>query len=248
MDETQRALILKIGQFREADLWIRILTPQHGILTTFAFGGKKSRRRFCGCLDPLNEILVHIKSNRDGSYLTLTEGSLLHAPRRLREDQQRLGLAVNCLRFVDALPIGGEASPQVFSLLQETLQVLEAEPKAPICFPLFFRGRLAFDLGYVPELRSCCICGKDCHDSWAFHVEEGRLYCRNCGSTSGPGLSLPLGREALDALEFIRCATPMEWARSELCGQGLRESLRVVDSFVRFHIGLAWEGGGFRKV
>ncbi len=246
MDQTQRAVILKIGQFRESDLWVRLLTPQHGILTTFAFGGRKSRRRFCGCLDPLNEILAHIKSNRAGSYLTLTEGSLLHAPRRLREDQPRLGMAVNCLKFVDALPIGGEASPAAFSLLQETLLALEAEPRAPACFPVFFRGRLAFDLGFVPCLDSCCVCGRR-HGPWWFQVEEGRLFCPDCRK-AGPGLDLHLGTEALRTLEFIRSAAPGEWTRSEFCGQGLREGLRAVDSFVRFHVGLAWDRGSFRVI
>ncbi len=42
------ALVLRIGHFRENDLWLKLLCRKRGLLTLFAFGGSKSKRRFCG--------------------------------------------------------------------------------------------------------------------------------------------------------------------------------------------------------
>lgn len=56
MEWTDTALVLHVGRFREADLWVRLLAPGQGLVTAFAFGGSKSRRRFTGCLDVFNLI------------------------------------------------------------------------------------------------------------------------------------------------------------------------------------------------
>ena len=54
MQWTDDALVLRIGKFREADMWVRFLARDKGLVTAFAFGGSRSRRRFTGCLDAFN--------------------------------------------------------------------------------------------------------------------------------------------------------------------------------------------------
>lgn len=107
MEFTEQGLVLRVGRFREADLWVRFLSRRRGILTAFAFGGSRSRRRFSGCLDLFNMLSVSVKSTRGGDYLALQEATLLRGPDRLRRDWRRCGMATNCLRFVEAL--GAEA-------------------------------------------------------------------------------------------------------------------------------------------
>lgn len=248
MDQTERAIILKTGRFREADLWVRLLTPQLGVLTAFAFGGLRSRRRFCGCLDVMNQILVHLKSSRTGEYLSMTESSLLHSPRRLREDPFRLGLAVNCLKFLDALTIDPETGAMAHQLLLDSMETLETAETAPSSFPVFFRGRLAFDLGFAPELEVCCVCGRPHPQGGVMRVEQGRLACCECPSPEDQGLNLPLSAGALEALRVLRHGSPNDWVALRLPAEDLRQGLRAVDSFVRFHLGLAWDRTGFRRV
>ena len=116
---TDKALVIQVGRFREADMWVRLLTRRQGVLTAFAFGGSRSRRRFCGCLDIGNSILCRVKSARAAGYLALQEASLLLGLRRLRTDGQRLGLAMNCLRFLELLEVQGEEAQGVFAHLAE---------------------------------------------------------------------------------------------------------------------------------
>jgi DNA repair protein RecO (recombination protein O) len=114
---TERAIVLRLGGFREADLWLRLFSPGRGIFSAFAFGGSKSRRRFSGCLDLFNEALFHIKSSGQnferGGYLTLQEGTLLRGPDRLRRDWRKLGVAINCSLFLESFcqDIGPDAGP-----------------------------------------------------------------------------------------------------------------------------------------
>ncbi|MCA1743041.1 MAG: recombination protein O N-terminal domain-containing protein, partial [Desulfovibrionales bacterium] len=70
MHFSEKVLITRTGRFKEYDLWVRFLSPSMGIMTGFAFGGCKSRRRFSGCLDTLNLVLFKASTGSRGQYLT----------------------------------------------------------------------------------------------------------------------------------------------------------------------------------
>ena len=126
MEWSDTALVLGVGRFRESDLWLRMLTRRHGIVSAFAFGGSRSRRRFCGCLDVLNSLQCRVRSSKDGRFLNLEEAALLQGPRLLRRNWQRMGLAANCLRFVEAMGVGEDAATEAFLLVEDLRAVLES--------------------------------------------------------------------------------------------------------------------------
>ena len=150
MEWTDTALVLHVGRFREADLWVRLLALEQGLVTAFAFGGSRSRRRFTGCLDVFNVIRARVTASRDGQFLNMQESTLLEGPERLRRDWRRQGMAANCVRFMEALGVPPDASPFSFSLLRELLGLLENEERPPELAPLFFRFRLAATPGSSP--------------------------------------------------------------------------------------------------
>ena len=55
------ALVLRMGHFREADLWLKMLCRGHGLLTLFAFGGSRSQtiNHILRDVDA-GDILVHV--------------------------------------------------------------------------------------------------------------------------------------------------------------------------------------------
>ena len=150
MEWTDQALVLRMGAFRESDLWLRLLCREHGLLTLFAFGGSRSRRRFCGCLDVLNSLQCRVRSSKDGRFLNLEEAALLQGTRLLRRNWRRMGLAANCLRFVEAMGVGEDAAEEAFLLVEDLRALLEAEKAPPVLLPLYFRLRLAGALGFAP--------------------------------------------------------------------------------------------------
>ncbi|MFH1968727.1 MAG: recombination protein O N-terminal domain-containing protein, partial [Verrucomicrobiota bacterium] len=70
MEFSEKVLVLRVGTFREADCWVRFFSPTHGLLTAFAFGGRRSRKRFCGCLDQLSQVHFRVSQGRQ-EYLCL---------------------------------------------------------------------------------------------------------------------------------------------------------------------------------
>jgi len=77
MEFSEKVLVLRVGTFREADCWVRFFSPTHGLLTAFAFGGRRSRKRFCGCLDQLSLVHFRVSQGRQ-EYLCLQEGTLIN--------------------------------------------------------------------------------------------------------------------------------------------------------------------------
>lgn len=77
MEWADQAVVLRIGHFRESDLWLKLLCRGRGLLTLFAFGGSRSRRRFCGCLDVLNTLQCRVKTSGRENFLNLEEAVLL---------------------------------------------------------------------------------------------------------------------------------------------------------------------------
>lgn len=248
MEWTDTALVLHVGRFRETDMWLRLLSRRRGILSVFAFGGSRSRKRFCGCLDLLNTLSCRVKSTRNGSYLALEEGVLLRGPQRLRSDWTRLGPAMNCVRFLDALGVTRDGAADAFGLLEATLACLE-EPCPPhALFPLFFRLRLASDQGFAPALDKCSRCGAKNMERGSFLMDEGQMLCPSCtGKTSSTRYAVDVPPGCLDILRAVQREAPARW-NVALTPTQRRACATVIDGFVQYHLGIAWENGRFRRV
>jgi DNA repair protein RecO (recombination protein O) len=269
MEFTERALVLRAGRFRENDVWLKLFCAGRGVLTAFAFGGSRSRRRFCGCLDALTLVDFRIGQSGRGRYLALREGVLRHAFPDLRCNPRKLGLAAHCLKFVEALPCEPGMARPVFDLLLETLATLEAGAAGAELLPLLFKAKLTFEQGLKPDLSLCVRCGQPAfahghgpHGAdgpaacraedmgsgadgrYAFSVERGGLVCSHCGDPQAESLCAGSVR----VLEWIGQSRPADWPRLTLEPEMRRELGRLVDRFVAWHLGLRWENGAYRKI
>jgi DNA repair protein RecO (recombination protein O) len=242
----EQVIVLKVGTFRDIDCWVRFFSPSRGILTGFAFGGCKSRRRFSGCLDEFSHVWFRVSSSRTGHYLVLNEGSLLHRFASLHRDLRRLGMAVNCLKFLEAAHIGQGDAERVFNVFFQTLLMLDQAERVPAHLPLLFRARLTCEYGYRPDFSRCVVCGGNLQ-AWNtvyFQGRHGRVLCPGC-SRDEEG-SLPLSCEASRYLEVLLSQGPESWLQ-EAEPQGWRpEMWALLDSFVQTQMGLSWDQGRFR--
>jgi len=248
MESIEKSLILKVGRFREVDAWLKLFSPRKGVFNAFAFGGSVSRRRFLGCLDPFNVVSFKVKADTTKGYTYLLEGSLVRSHPRLREDQERLGMAVNCLKFLEAAHLGHAGSEAAYDLLLDTLDALDGPERPGGLMPLFFRARMAFDQGFQPDLTACARCGQplDGERPAVLLVEQGKFHCAACRQWSR-GAAAFMGREALEALRALCVQGPARWASMALSGQARMECARAVDLFVEYHLGLTWDHGSFRR-
>ena len=233
------AVIVRMGKFREADVWIRMLCKNHGLQTVFAFGGLKSRRRFCGCLDLFNSLDCRVKICGKGSYLNLTEAVLMGGPRLLRMDWKKMGIAANCLRFLQMLTINSDSSQECFTLLENLRFYLEQYKKPSPQFPFYFRLRLAVALGFGPELSTCGRCGSALRQTALFIGEEGRIFCNECArllSSSWQRRGHWLNSSSLDFLRQVKLTLPQDWHDETLTYNERKCCARAIAAFTQYHL------------
>ena len=79
-----------------------------------------------------------------------------------------------------------------------------------------------------------------------FVVGEGAPCCPNCRHYGD--MSLSLGQEALDVLAKVKEYSPETW--NSLCPspESARQAARLIDVFVRYHLGLEWINGRFKAM
>lgn len=259
MEFTEKALVLRVGRFRENDVWVKLFCVGRGVITAFAFGGSRSRRRFSGCLDQLVLASFRVETSRRGAYNVLQEGALLHGFPGLRGDTRKLGLVAHCLKFVEAVQLGPDGARSVFDLLLETLSTLETGVVGAEMLPLLFKAKLTFEQGLAPDLALCVRCGRPAWDHegadhndterdagrrLAFSVERGGLVCGLCDDAQAE----PLCAGSVRVLEWIGQSRPADWPKLSLEPEMRRELGRLVDRFVAWHLGLRWENGTYRKI
>ena len=246
---TDQAIVLRMGHFRDADLWLKVLFRHKGLLTVFAFGGSRSRRRFCGCLDILNTLRCYVRTSGRQRFLNLAEAQLLSGPVGLRRNWQRGGIAANCLRFAEALGVNAESAAETFTLMEDLRATLDGAESVPAMLPLFFRLRFAGAQGFAPDLARCSACGAEIDEHVFFRMDEGQLLCQACSRAQRFGrYAVSLSGRALGTLRQIQTSLPSAWPTGPLPPADRQPLARAIDGFVQYHLGLAWENGYFRRV
>ena len=251
---TDQAIVLRMGHFRDTDIWLKVLFRHKGLLTVFAFGASHSRRRFCGCLDILNTLRCYVRTSGRQRFLNLTEAELLSGPAGLRTNWQRNGLAANCLRFAEALGVNAESAEETFVLMEDLRHTLDGEHELPALLPLFFRLRFACAQGFAPALDHCSVCGAPAGENILFRMDEGQLVCPACTGLAGvPGggqdrYSVRLPGRALATMRQIQQGLPSDWSSDPMPWQERQAVARAIDGFVQYHLGLMWDNGYFRRV
>lgn len=242
---SEKVIILKIGQFKEADCWVRFFSPSKGQLTAFAFGGLKSKRRFCGCLEVLNYILVHVTSAKKKSYLCLKESILLERFSALQQNPLRMGMAINCVKFLEAAHIGFEDASQAFDLLHSTLKVLLGPQPLPDIFPLLFRAKLTCEYGYNPDFIHCSHCSRkvEAEQRFYFFPQSGSCLCLTCSMEKA--FANIVSGQTLLFLHKLMQATPADWQMQNIPEDIRGQCCAVLDNLVQYHMGLIWKGNRF---
>jgi len=206
-------------------------------------------RRFCGCLDVFNHVDFKVKSCRRGEFFHLLEGRLIESHPRLREKPERLGPAVNCLKFFEAAYCGSECvlgTGEAYALLTDSFRALGGDENPSRFFPLFFRANIAMHQGFFPDFSRCASCGEPLSgkNGVVFHIEEGRFFCQECPPAAGRAV-MRLSQESMRLLAAARTSNPAAWINTLPSPLAGREFAAVVDRFVARHMGLSWENGMF---
>jgi DNA repair protein RecO (recombination protein O) len=171
-------MVLRTIRLGEADRIVTLMTERHGKVRAVAKGVRRTRSKFGSRLEPLSHVaLMGWQGRSDLDIVNQVE--VIDANRVVREDLDRVTVALSMLEVVDQVGQERHANPRLYEMVVGAVAAL-AIRNSPMVAPAFFLKVLALE-GTEPHLSSCVSCGEEAIGSVvAFDPIEGGVLCRQC--------------------------------------------------------------------
>lgn len=176
-----KGIVLARENFGEADQYVQFFTLKWGMITVLAKSARKSKRRYIGGLDIFCHDEIFLRGDpKERGYLV--ELSVLNSFPELRDDLDRMLSAGKIVQWVRKLADVASPNPAVYSVLGQTLSLIEKEtrPERLGLLELIFKLKLLSAVGLKPRMEGCVQCGDNSTPEVLFDISAGGVLCRKC--------------------------------------------------------------------
>ncbi|WP_093688536.1 DNA repair protein RecO [Sporolituus thermophilus] len=173
------AILLTVRDCGTVDRMVTLFSRQYGKITAVAFGARRPKSSFAGCLQPFSHVDLLLARNRGGECIRQCE--IIHGHRKLREELPRMVYATLVAEIVTELWPENEADSDVFELLVDVLFTLEE--RNPRVAAIAAAWQLLALAGFAPEYRRCVACGSVISLPAHFNIGAGGVMCPACGGS-----------------------------------------------------------------
>jgi DNA repair protein RecO (recombination protein O) len=223
-------IILRRRNLGEADSILTVFSPVEGKFDAIAKGVRKPKSHMRGHLEPLTRSRMHLAHGR--SLDVFTQAETIAAYRQVRDDLDRLTLALYCCELVERFTVDRAPHPELYELLNELLEGLDSA--APLTVARAFELRILSLTGYEMQLSVCAVCGTRIVEvDTLFSALAGGLVCEACRGSAGSGRILTV--RAIKVLRFASQSTVGQFAGLRLDAgleaelqRALGDAMRVV--------------------
>ncbi len=173
-----RGMVLRTIRLGEADRIVTLMTERHGKVRAVAKGVRRTRSKFGSRLEPLSHVALLGWQGRSELDI-VNQVEVIDANRIVREDLDRVTVALSLLEVVDQVGQERHPNPRLYEMLVGAVAALGIQ-NSPMVAPAFFLKVLALE-GTAPHLDSCVSCGEEAPEQLvAFDPIEGGVLCRAC--------------------------------------------------------------------
>lgn len=199
------AYVLRTQPLGESDWIVSLLSREHGLVRGVARGARRSRKRFAGLLQPLNEVTASWveKPGRDLHRLegveALTDWS------QIQSDPAIQALCAILSEVTETFSHEGQGEEDVYRLLGATLRAVNSE-RSPWLLLRYFEYWMLRLHGLLDRFDRCSRCG-GAAAAPPIVVDHRGVMCRECQATGGqPGR--PLSRDIRMVLDMFQTCAP----------------------------------------
>lgn len=174
MQEIFEGIVLFRRQYREEDTIVKLLTKEFGKRMFFIRRGQQSNHAMRAQLIPLSKN-QYVGTINPSGFSFIKEASTMAFPRKVLEDLTLQSYASYFVQLIDAVFEDFDAQPQLYQLLNQTLEKLNEGFNHEILMIYFEIFLLPF-FGTQLNWRKCQICGGH-QEPFDFSINLGGLIC-----------------------------------------------------------------------
>lgn len=227
------AIVLRRLDYGEADRIVTLLTREYGKLAAIAKGARRAKARSAGSLDLFARSRMMLARGRNLDVVAQVEhrGDVRH----ISGDLHRTAYACLVSEVVDKVLEDRHPVDDMFNLVVDTLDRLNATERSPRADAAWFLMRVLDQLGYLPQLQDCPGCGKPLPESPAwFSPLLGGVLCQACGSHEQAGS--PLSVNGLKVLRLMAAGQDDLYDRLRLTPDLLDEVDAALQAQLEYHL------------
>ncbi len=192
---SSESIVLRIIDYSDTSLIVRLFTEQFGKVTVIAKGARRIKQAVAGILQPPNHITVWYQHKDGRDIQTLIKTEFAERYIGLTADLARSTTALLTVEMLDRAVHDSDAHPILFRLITSTLHQLDQGRTEVTVLLHFYQLHLARQLGFGPVLSNCAQCGQVLNTA-SLDKTTGSLLCSNCRPPEGIRLDRP-------ALEYL---------------------------------------------
>jgi len=186
------AVVLKSMRYRDTSKIVTFYTNEFGKIRGIAKGARTNKSKFGAALEPLSHVSIILYKKEHRDLHLLSQSDILNPHKGILLSLERLRAGLSIIELVNQVTPGEERNGQLFSLLKEMLDAVEAEEKEPLKYFFAFALRLSALFGFRPNLGSCRSCGRALSgfrtdERVAFQIARGAVICPLCLRASNSG-------------------------------------------------------------
>jgi DNA repair protein RecO (recombination protein O) len=242
------AILLRRLDYGDFDLILTFLSLERGKISLIAKSAKKSTKRFAGILELFSLIEAVASTGKGRGLPVLQEATLISPFSTIRNDIKKTAYASYWCELLNYWVEENQKQAPLFYLLKQALSQLEGGSAAAE-ISLFFQMRLLNLTGHSPSLRQCGRCRKNLEmirsNQVVFDIAKGAILCDEC--TSGAGGRIRLSKGTIKQLLWVESGDLKKASRIRFGGQAIKESLRFLEAFVPYIMGMQPQSLKFLK-
>ena len=213
----QNGLVISERDFGENDKILLILTERYGKLPVMAKGAKSVRNRHIPSTQLFSYATFGLR--KKGSFYYITDSDLVENFFEIRNDITKLALATYFCDVVNDVTQEGNNEDQILRLSLNMLYAISKGIKPNAVIKAVFETRLACELGFMPYIDACHLCGDSNCSEYYFDIIDGIITCSKCKGIQSfsieenpfleKGLSKPvsiISKSVVDAIKYISSA------------------------------------------
>ena len=227
------AIVLRHFPLGEADYILALYSRQLGKINAVAKGARRVKSKMGGHVEPLmHTSFLLAEGNND--LFTVNQAELLEGFRPIREDIERLELALHIAELMEAMTPTYQENEPLFHLLRDSLTTLSDGDHSSLM--TYFRLHLLELSGFCPELYLCVECNSKIQPTaHKFSPDRGGTLCILCRPSRAS--ILPLSLNSLKVLRFLLKSKLKDIYRLQVESTDIMELDRIMSRLLEHVIG-----------